>query len=74
MNTAIARFPGTELGTILSFINQGKQPSYIDQYPKDINVLTVSQVNEVIKKYINPKKFIILKSGSIDEKGNPLKK
>lgn len=65
---------GSMAGTILSFINQGKQPSYIDQYPKDINVLTVSQVNEVIKKYINPKKFIILKSGSIDEKGNPLKK
>ena len=65
---------GSMAGTILSFINQGKQPSYIDQYPKDINALTLSQVNEVIKKYINPKKFITLKSGSIDEKGNPLKK
>jgi zinc protease len=64
---------GSMAGTILSFINQGKQPSYIDQYPKDIDALTLSQVNEVIKKYINPKKFITLKSGSIDENGNPLK-
>lgn len=61
-------------GSILSFVNQGKEPSYIDQYPKDINAVTLDQVNMVIKKYIDPEKFIIIKSGSIDKNGNPLKK
>lgn len=65
---------GGMAGSILLFVNQGKEPSYIDQYPKDINAITLNQVNTVIKKYIDPEKFIIIKSGSIDENGNPLKK
>jgi len=60
--------------SILSFVNQGKKPSYIDQYPKDINAITINEVNTVIKKYINPDTFIIIKSGSIDKNGEPLKK
>ncbi len=60
--------------SILSFVNQGKEPSYIDQYPKDINAITLDQVNTVIKTYVNPDKFVIIKSGSIDENGDPLKK
>ena len=59
--------------SILSFINQGKTPSYIDEYPKDIEAITLDQANAAIKKYINPDAFIILKSGSIDNKGLPLK-
>ena len=57
--------------SILSFINQGKSPNYIDEYPKEINAVTLSQVNSAIKKYINPTTFLIIKSGSTDEQGNP---
>lgn len=60
--------------SILSTINQGKEPSYIDQYPIDVNAVSLDKVNALIKKYINPDAFVILKAGSIDESGNPLKK
>ena len=59
---------------ILTTVNQGKEPSYIDQYPLDINAVSLDKVNALIKKHINPDAFIIIKSGSIDESGNPLKK
>ena len=65
---------GGMASSILSFVDQGKEPSYIDQYPKDINAVTLKQVNKTIKKYVNPKQFIVVKSGSIDKNGEPLNK
>ncbi|MEL1253111.1 pitrilysin family protein [Flavobacterium sp. DGU38] len=59
--------------TILSFIERGLEPNYIDQYPKDIEKVTLQQVNDAIKKYIQLDKMIIIKSGSLDKDGNPLK-
>ncbi|MNS26531.1 Peptidase M16 inactive domain protein [compost metagenome] len=59
--------------TILSFIERGLEPNYIDQYPKDIEKATLQQVNDAIKKYIQLDKMIIIKSGSLDKDGNPLK-
>jgi zinc protease len=58
--------------TILSFVERGLEPSYIEQYPKDIEKVTLQQVNDAIKKYIQLDKMIIVKSGSIDKDGNPL--
>ncbi|MBK0368777.1 M16 family metallopeptidase [Flavobacterium agrisoli] len=59
--------------TILSFVERGLEPSYIDQYPKDIEKATLREVNDAIKKYIQLDKMIIIKSGSLDKEGNPLK-
>ncbi|KAF2337960.1 M16 family metallopeptidase [Flavobacterium nitrogenifigens] len=59
--------------TILSFIERGLEPNYIDQYPKDIEKATLQQVNDAIKKYIQLDKMIIVKSGSLAKDGNPLK-
>ena len=59
--------------TILSFVERGLAPNYIDQYPKDIEKVTLQQVNDAIKKYIQLDKMIIIKSGSLDKDGNPLK-
>ena len=58
--------------TILSFVERGLEPNYIEQYPKDIEKVTLSQVNDAIKKYIQLDKMIIIKSGSLDKDGNPL--
>ena len=60
-------------GALLSFVERGLDPSYIDQYPKDIEAVTLDQVNTAIKKYIDLDKLIIIKSGSFDENGDPLK-
>jgi zinc protease len=52
--------------TILSFLERGLEPSYIDQYSKDIELVNLKQVNKSIKKYIDLDKLIIIKSGSLD--------
>ena len=59
--------------TVLSFVELGLEPSYIEQYPKDIEEVTLDQVNAVIKKYIDLNKLIIIESGSLNENGEPLK-
>ncbi|GAA4234614.1 hypothetical protein GCM10022291_14450 [Postechiella marina] len=60
-------------GTILAFLERGLEPSYIDKYPKDVEAVTVKQVNASIKKHINLDQLIIIKSGSLDNNGAPLK-
>lgn len=59
--------------TILGFMERGLEPNYIDQYPKDIEKATLQQVNDAIKKYIQLDKMVIIKSGSLDKDGKPLK-
>ena len=59
--------------TILSFVERGLEPDYIEQYPKDIEKVTLQQVNDAIKKYIHLDKMIVIKSGSLDKEGKPLK-
>jgi zinc protease len=58
--------------TILNFVERGLEPDYIEQYPKDIDKVTLEQVNAAIKKYIQIDKMITIKSGSLDQNGNPL--
>ncbi|WP_343330736.1 pitrilysin family protein [Polaribacter staleyi] len=60
-------------GTLLSFVERGLEPSYIDQYSKDIEAVTLDQVNTAISKHIDLNKLIIIKSGSLNKEGNPLK-
>ncbi|WP_415780605.1 insulinase family protein, partial [Flavobacterium chungbukense] len=59
--------------TILNFIERGLEPNYIEQYPNDIQKATLQQVNDAIKKYVQLDKMVIIKSGSLDKDGNPLK-
>jgi len=59
-------------GALLSFIERGLEPTYIDQYTKEIEAVTLEQVNASIKKYIDLNKLIIIKSGSLNENGEPL--
>ncbi|WP_163410254.1 M16 family metallopeptidase [Flavobacterium ajazii] len=59
--------------TILSFVERGLSPDYIEQYPKDVEKVTLDEVNNAIKKYVKLDKMIIVKSGSLDKDGNPLK-
>lgn len=59
--------------SLLSFLERGLEPSYLDQFSNDIEAISLEQVNTAIKKYINLDKLIIIKSGSLDKKGNPLK-
>lgn len=58
--------------TILGFVERGLEPDYIEQYPKDIEKVTLKQANDAIKKYIKTDKMIIIKSGSLNKDGKPL--
>lgn len=59
-------------GTVLNFVERGLEPSYIDQYSKGIEAVTLEQVNAAIKKYVDVNNLIVIKSGSLDSKGLPL--
>ncbi|WP_435315284.1 M16 family metallopeptidase [Cellulophaga fucicola] len=58
--------------TVLNFVERGLEPSYIDQYSKEIEAVTLEQVNAAIKKYVDVNNLIVIKSGSLDSKGLPL--
>lgn len=59
-------------GQILSFVQRGYDADYIDKYPKLVEELTLEQVNNAIKKYINAENIVTVMAGSIDENGKPL--
>lgn len=58
---------------ILAVVQRGEQPDYIYQYPEMLEAVTLEEVNAAIKKYINVNKLVIIKSGSLDKDGKPLK-
>ncbi|MGD8781184.1 MAG: insulinase family protein [Ignavibacteria bacterium] len=60
-------------GQVLSFVQRGFDPEYIYEYPKEIEKVTLSQVNEAINKYIKYEDLVTVMAGSVDENGNPLK-
>lgn len=49
---------------------RGKPVSYADQYFEDIEALTLEQVNSTIKKYIDLDKLVVVKAGTVEEKGS----
>ncbi|PVW12621.1 M16 family metallopeptidase [Marixanthomonas spongiae] len=57
---------------VLAVVERGEDPSYIYQYPKDLEAVTQQQINKVIKKYIDLDKLVIIGAGSLNEEGKPL--
>ena len=38
----------------------------LDEFPKDVEALTVSQVNAAIKKHLDPQKMVLVKAGTVE--------
>jgi len=57
---------------ILTAIEEGRSKEYLDEFPKIIAAITPEQVNEAVKKYIDPERFVLVAAGSIDKNGKPL--
>ncbi|RXM48392.1 pitrilysin family protein [Flavobacterium sp. YO12] len=55
-------------GTILKNLERGNNPEYLEQYVKDIEAVTLDQVNQSIKKYVDLDKLVIIKAGTLEEK------
>lgn len=50
---------------LLNTINRGKDLSWLDEYPVKINALSTAEVNQAIKKNLNPEKMFIIKAGTV---------
>ncbi len=53
--------------TILLMLNRGMDLAWVDQYPAKISALTVADVNNAIKKHINPDEMVLIKAGTVLE-------
>jgi zinc protease len=53
-------------GQVLSFIERGFAPEYIDAYPKHLQATTTEQVNAAIKAHFNPELSVQVIAGSLE--------
>ncbi len=58
---------GNVANQVLSFIQRGFAPEYIDEYPKKVRSVTHEQVNHVIRKYFDPEQVTSVVAGSLAE-------
>ncbi|MEE9167809.1 MAG: pitrilysin family protein [Candidatus Neomarinimicrobiota bacterium] len=53
-------------GRILVAVERGKQLSHIDEYPQQINAVSLEEVNQAIKTYSHSGKLVTIAAGAID--------
>ena len=51
--------------TLLSTVLRGRDVTWLDQYPKAVDTVTLRQVNTAIKEHLNPEKMIVVKTGTL---------
>jgi zinc protease len=61
-------------GTLLSTVQRGFTPAWLDDYPRQINALTPEQINGAIKKHLKPEGMILIKAGTVPGGAPPAKK
>jgi zinc protease len=65
---------GGMAGTILLMLNRGMPLAFIDEYPARVNAITREQVNDAIRKYLDPAKMTLVRAGTIGTAGAPAAK
>lgn len=58
---------GSVAGQVHSFVQRGFTPEYIDEYPKRLQTIKTDQVNNTIRKYLDPAKAVRVAAGSLNE-------
>lgn len=53
--------------SLLLSVQRGKGPEWLDQYPDVIRRLTLQEVNESVKKHLNPAQMYLIKAGTIPD-------
>jgi zinc protease len=51
--------------TLLSIVLQGRDVTWLDQYPPAIDALSIKQVNAAIRRYLDPQKMVVVKTGTL---------
>jgi zinc protease len=49
---------------LLAAKHRGLDASWLDEYPRRVNALSLDQVNGAIKKHLDPEKMVLIKAGS----------
>jgi zinc protease len=57
---------GGMAGTLLRTVQRGLPLSWIDEYPKSVDALTLEQVNTAVKRHVDPQKLVMIKAGSVN--------
>jgi len=60
-------------GALLRTVQRGLPLTWLDDYPKSVNNVTLDQVNSAIKRYVEPSKLVIVKAGTLGGDGTPVK-
>jgi zinc protease len=50
---------------LLYAVLQGRDVTWLDQYPLAVDALTVQRVNAAIKRYLDPEKMLVVKTGTL---------
>ena len=50
---------------ILSNAEQGRDLLYLDEYPKLIDAISLSEVNTAIKNHVDPEKLYMVSAGTL---------
>ena len=58
---------GSVAGQVLSFLQRGLAPEYIDEYPKHLQAVTAKQVNTTIQQHLKPELNTLVIAGSLDK-------
>ncbi len=59
---------GGVAGTLLTTLQRGLGPEWVDEYPKRLQALTLEQVNAAIKKHLVPDRMVTVLAGTLPEK------
>jgi zinc protease len=51
--------------TLLSAVQRGRDVTWLDEYPKAVDAVTLLQVNTAIKQHLNPEKMMVVKTGTL---------
>jgi zinc protease len=57
---------GGMAGALLRTVQRGYPLSWIDDYSKSVDAVTLAEVNSAIKRYVDPQKLVMVKAGSIN--------
>lgn len=52
---------------LLAAKHRGLDASWLDEYPRRVNALTLEQVNGAIRKHLDPEKMVLIKAGSVPD-------
>lgn len=52
---------------LLATLHRGYSPSWLDEFPAQVNGVTLEQVNRAIKAHLNPRDMVLIKAGTVQK-------